>query len=108
MFLDTFQCISCLKAGTALPDCPKVFGDWINQGYCIALGSNPFCGPGLQLQKRTCQNGTGLQICTNEDLTRKVLCSKSGTSLPACTGIYLFLYLTHSRVILISVKEFFL
>ena len=42
----------CTEAGTELPDCPKVLGKWENDGYCIASGMNPFCGPGMQTQKR--------------------------------------------------------
>ena len=83
---DKVQTISCKESGTELPDCPKVFGSWENEGYCIAIGSNPFCGPGLQTQRRTCTNGTGQQICSPVDRVRRISCLEAGTPLPMCTG----------------------
>ena len=87
MLEDTTQTLSCTEAGTALPDCPKKFGEWVNDGHCIALGDNPFCGPGLQSQQRSCESGTGNQICNKSDRERQVRCADVGTSLPKCTGI---------------------
>ena len=82
----TEQTISCSDAGTALPDCEKLFGVWTNDGTCVAVGDDASCGPGNQRQTRTCTDGT-IDKCTATGLTeRTVSCSDAGTSLPDCTG----------------------
>ena len=84
---DRKQTIKCTEAGTELPDCPKILGKWENDGYCIASGTNPFCGPGMQTQKRTCSDGTGVQLCTPNDRIQEIPCSEAGTALPHCAGM---------------------
>ena len=61
-----------------------MFGPWENEGTCQGTGENPACGPGLQVQKRTCTDGT-IEKCTETiDTDRTVACSVAGTSLPEC------------------------
>ena len=80
--------ISCLNAGTGLPDCPKSFGQWINYASCNAKIANSSCGSGSQLQKRSCADGTGLNICTKSDTGRIVSCKMAGTDLPDCPKVF--------------------
>ena len=82
---DTVQTISCLDAGTALPDCifEKGLGNWVNDGNCIATGDDPSCGPGNQTQKRTCTDGS-TDKCNDSDLEQVIPCSEAGTALPDC------------------------
>ena len=82
---DTVQTISCLDAGTALPDCiiEKRLGNWVNDGTCIATGDDPSCGPGNQTQKRTCTDGS-TDKCNDSDLEQVIPCSEAGTALPDC------------------------
>ena len=81
---DTSQKVSCEYAGTDLPDCPKIYGEWENAGNCVSLGENPTCGPGQQKQIRSCKNGTGSETCTGEDIVQSILCLEAGTQLPEC------------------------
>ena len=68
---------------------PKVFGDWASEGECKASGAGSgaivACGPGTQLQKRSCTDGT-VEKCTAEDKHRTVTCKEAGTELPKCPG----------------------
>jgi len=76
--------ISCSDAGTALPDCDKHLGGWINDGSCVATGADASCGPGNQRQTRTCADGT-TDKCTASDVTEKTIsCSDAETALPDC------------------------
>ena len=81
---DTFQLISCKDANSELPDCPKKYGRWENQGPCISLGPNPVCGPGNQKQNRDCTNGTGSEVCSEEDRVRIISCLDAESPLPDC------------------------
>ena len=82
---DKTQTVSCADAGTSLPECAaaKHFGDWTNDGDCIATGEDKTCGPGTQSQTRTCTDGTN-EPCNDADRTQTVSCSDAGTALPAC------------------------
>ena len=62
---------------------PKSFGDWTNEGNCVPSGDLPDCGPGTQLQKRTCTDGT-IDKCTEADKQRTVTCAVAGSELPVC------------------------
>ena len=79
------QTVSCADAGTSLPECAaaKQFGDWTNDGDCIATGEDKTCGPGTQSQTRTCTDGTN-DPCNDAEKTQTVSCSEAGTALPAC------------------------
>ena len=83
---DTERTDSCVEAGSALPDCPKIFGGWNNVGSCIAVGSDPACGHGKQEQARTCKDGT-VDRCARGNTHRKVTCELAGTALPNCPRI---------------------
>ena len=85
---DMFQNISCKDAGSDLADCSKKFGKWENFGSCVPLDTNTDCGPGMQQQKRTCKNGTGLQMCTNDEMLQEISCKHANTDLPDCPKIY--------------------
>ena len=63
---------------------PKTFGDWTNQGNCVAKGDFE-CGPGTQIQKRTCTDGT-IDKCTDAEKQRSVSCDTAGAQLPPCIG----------------------
>lgn len=73
--------------------CPKpdvcgvqmLLGDWTHDGECTASGKDSSCGPGTQLQKRTCTDGT-VEKCNDADKQRTVTCSVPGTKLPDCSG----------------------
>ena len=76
---------------------PKSFGAWSNEGKCTATGDDPECGPGTQIQKRACTDGT-VAKCTDSDRQRSVTCAVAGTQLPACKGkqnrnIYVYIYI---------------
>ena len=86
MLADTPLTLSCTEAGTALPDCPKKFGEWVNDGHSIAIGDNPFCGPGLQSQQRSCESGTGNQNCNKSDRERQARSEDVATSFPKSTA----------------------
>ena len=58
--------------------------DWINDGPCNSNGEDPTCGPGTQLQKRTCTDGT--DICPDEETQKTVTCAEAGTQLPQCSA----------------------
>ena len=75
--------ITCEIAGTALPDCPKLLEDWVNDGPCDGTGDDPTCGEGIQAQIRPCTDGT-VDKCTDEDTRRNVACKVAGTALPDC------------------------
>ena len=83
---------SCLDANNPLPDCPKKFSEWENTGPCVSIFNllqyGFSCGPGEQTQTRTCIDGSGLLICTNEEKLQKrtVRCLDVGTALPECPG----------------------
>ena len=85
---DTIQTITCQEAGSKLPECPKTFSEWRNTGPCISSGKITACGPGIQEQRRTCGNGTGHEICTNEDIAQRISCTMAGTDLPDCPKIF--------------------
>ena len=81
---DMVQFISCREAGSKLPDCPKVFGEWKNVGACAAIGDKKGCGPGTQDQIRTCSNGTGIEVCSKDDTVQRIACRMAGTGMPDC------------------------
>ena len=61
-----------------------MLGPWQNDGTCQGTGKNPACGPGIQLQKRACTDGT-LEKCTDPaDTQRSVSCGIAGSRLPDC------------------------
>lgn len=85
---------------------PKKFGKWANQGQCVPtvtdkpttpipfpmrIAADPLaptsipkaCGPGTQLQHRTCTDGT-TDKCTEDDVQRSITCSAAGVPLPPC------------------------
>ena len=81
---ETYQTIPCKDAGTGLRDCKKTFGDWINATGCITCVDTKDCGPGLQLQTRTCTNGIFFSAgkpgwvtdeCKAEDMKRNISCN---------------------------------
>ena len=82
---DTKQSVSCVDAGNALPDCPKVIGVWKNSGACVPTGGGD-CGPGTQLQTRTCKDGTA-DKCTKADTEKKISCADAKTALPSCPKV---------------------
>ena len=84
---DTHATISCKEAGTEWPDCPKTLGRWTNVGGCVPETLNATCGPGIQTQERTCENGTGVEICTIMDMEQKIPCKEAGTEFPDCPKI---------------------
>ena len=69
---------------------PKTFSDWTNLGECDANHDTLDCGPGTQMQKRTCTNGE-VDMCAESEETRTVSCSVAGSELPTCTGIFLYI-----------------
>ena len=85
---DERQVLPCLDVNTQLPPCTKILGNWTNQGDCQSVKTNYSCGPGNQLQSRTCSNGT-IDKCRAEDLTRSIPC-KQAHSNPDCTGNCIF------------------
>ena len=85
---DRQRTVDCGAAGTLLPNCKvgaKSLGQWTNDGKCAATGADPKCGPGNQIQTRTCTDGT-IDKCTDADRKRTVSCNVAGTQLPICTG----------------------
>ena len=61
----------------------------MNEGACVGDSLHPNCGPGNQIQVRTCTDGSDatrfpLEHCTEEDKRRTVSCAVSGTELPDC------------------------
>ena len=62
---------------------PKILGPWIDQGTCQAVGKDPACGPGMQIQKRSCEDGT-IDKCEFMDSQRAISCADAGSALPAC------------------------
>ena len=67
------------------PEVPKIFGEWGNEGECKASGAVSTCGPGTQLQKRSCTDGT-VETCTAEDKHRTITCKDADSELPKCPG----------------------
>ena len=65
---------------------PKILGDWQNEGPCNSIISvfASVCEDGIQIQTRTCTNGT-VDICTDEDMHRITTCKKAGVQLPDCS-----------------------
>ena len=64
-----------------LSDCQKLLGQWVNEEGC--RGQNDMdCGPGNQLQTRSCSDGT-TDKCTPADRARTQNCS-----LPHCQKIF--------------------
>ena len=55
-----------------LPDCPKKFGEWNNDGLCEMLGGKN-CGKGVQKQSRSCIDGTK-DKCLDSDRQRSNPC----------------------------------
>ena len=80
---DRERTISCTDAGTGLPDCPKILGNWTNDGQCMATGDVKTCGPGNQTQKRPCADGTR-DKCSDSERQRIISCKEAGQQLPAC------------------------
>ena len=76
------HCVDNLKLNLILA--PKIFGDWANDGACNGEGENPTCGPGTQVQTRSCTDGT-VDKCTEEDKQSTVTCTVAGTQLPTCS-----------------------
>ena len=70
---DMFRTQSC-----NLPHCPKLLGDWNDVGSCVAIGSEKNCGPGYQIQTRSCTDGT-TDLCTQQDQRQIISCN-----LPNC------------------------
>ena len=64
----------------SLPDCSKELGNWTNEGECIGFDGKD-CGPGNQLQTRTCVDGTNIQ-CEPTEMARTQKCN-----LPHCKKI---------------------
>ena len=60
------------------------------------LGNSFSCGPGEQKQSKTCTDGTGLLICSNQERTQEriVPCLDAGTALPDCPGTIQWLFST--------------
>ena len=75
--------ITCDDAGTALPYCLKVLGDWKNEGPCDGKGDDPTCGKGSQVQTRDCTDGT-VDKCMDDEKQRTITCEDAGTELPDC------------------------
>ena len=67
---------------------PKILGEWTNEGSCTATGEDSACGPGIQIQTRTCTNGT-IDTCTDEEIQRNATCEEAGTALPNCRKLLL-------------------
>ena len=68
---------------------PKTFGEWMNEGVCIGDSAHPTCGPGHQMQVRTCQDGSEadrfpVEKCTGDEKIRTISCAVAGTQLPNC------------------------
>ena len=84
---DVEKSVSCTEAGTSLPDCPKLFGDWTNFGGCVATRTNKTCGPGNQKQRRNCTDGTA-DKCTQTEIEKSVSCAEAGTSLSDCPKLF--------------------
>ena len=93
---DTRRTIPCNAAGTALPSCPKVLGGWQNEGPCNAIGDDPTCGQGNQVQNRPCTDGT-VEKCTKEEKKRTISCEIAGTALPDCRKFYVPLFLNENK-----------
>ena len=85
---DIHQKVLCKEVGTELEDCPKDLGAWMNVGPCVPRGLDQICGPGTQNQTRTCKDGTGKEICNEEDSNQIVSCAQAGTDLPDCPKSY--------------------
>ena len=62
-----------------LMDCPKEYGEWTNEGSCIADSIRKDCGEGQQSQTRLCTDGTK-DKCTLEERGRTIACH-----LPDCS-----------------------
>ena len=58
---------------------PKILRDWENEGTCNAFGGVPTCGDGIQVQSRTCVDGT-VEKCKDEDTHRLTTCKHAGTN----------------------------
>ena len=56
----------------------KQLGSWIDDGPCVGIGDDTFCGPGNQKQTRTCIDGT-IEKCTSYDTEQIISCN-----LPDC------------------------
>ena len=61
---------------------PKTFGSWSNSGPCEGTAAK-HCGPGTQVQNRTCTDGTN-DKWRKVDSYREVSCATVGTALPVC------------------------
>ena len=70
----TDRSISC-----RLKECPKQLGDWSNMTSnvesCVATGPEKSCGPGIQMQNRSCVDGT-FDRCSYSDMYQSVSCNK--------------------------------
>ena len=66
---------------------PKIIGDWQNEGPCnLVAGFASTCKDGIQVQTRTCTNGT-VDKCTNEEMHRITTCKNAGVELPLCSKL---------------------
>lgn len=66
----------------------KTLGNWNNNGPCIGIGEDQTCGQGLQIQSRTCEDGT-FDKCQPLDSVRNITCDLPPcptTIIPADTG----------------------
>ena len=67
-----------LLAHSIVISVPKILGDWENIGPCSAFGGVATCGDGIQVQSRTCTDGT-VDKCLDEDMHRITICRYAGT-----------------------------
>ena len=79
---DTLRQKSCIDAGTALPDCPKMFTAWKNDGNGCKFKQGS-CGHGTQVQVRNCTHGMysdgTLENCNDAEKNRTISCKMAGT-----------------------------
>ena len=73
-FFHNFYCFSVKN---------KTVGKWENNGPCIGIGEDRTCGKGIQIQSRTCEDGT-FDKCQRLDNVRNITCKDAGTALKPC------------------------
>ena len=81
----------------------------MNEGACIGDSLHPDCGPGIQIQVRTCTDGSNasrfpVERCTEEEKIRTVSCAVAGTELPSCITDGILSEITY-YLILIYIKN---